>query len=93
MNYETLIDYADCIEDCAEQAGFEGVTFKQDFGPWKKFEEVKTLWFVLDRGIIEEQLDDGTVVKGCKFTLAPVPGSNYTGDNPPEVGASEDEKD
>jgi len=69
MKYENIIKYDECIEDCAEIAGFTGAEFLQDFGPWKKGEKVETMWFILDQGKAEEHTKDGKVIKSCKIGL------------------------
>lgn len=67
--FADLLEYKDLHEACDEMFGFGGVTFKRDFGPWKAGEKVETLWFMLDSAIVEEQSNDGHVVKNCKFQL------------------------
>ena len=89
--FEPLIEYLDLNEASEEMFGFGQVAFKQDFGPWKRGDKVDSLWFMLDKGVVEEQSDDGIVVKGCKFALAAIPGTNYTDPDKPAPGEDEDE--
>jgi hypothetical protein len=71
--FDDLISYDDCEESSEETFGFRGVTFLRDFGPWKKGDDVYSLWFYLDKAVVEEQAPDGDTefqtIKSCKFRL------------------------
>lgn len=67
--FKDLIKYNGLEEACAEAFGFSGVTFLRDFGPWKKDDEVESLWFDLEDGTVEEVSDSGDKVKEAKFKL------------------------
>lgn len=70
--FEDLIDYSRLEEACQDCFGFSGVIFKRDFGPWKKNEFIKSLWFKLDgEPLVEETSDEGKIIRSCKFTLMP----------------------
>lgn len=40
--FESLIDYDEVFEESPEMFGFGGVTFKKDFGPYKKGDKVES---------------------------------------------------
>ena len=69
---EDLIEFEDLQECSPESLAFSGVTFKRDFGPWKKGDKAGFISFELEKSAIKEVDDTGTVVKSCKFTLQPV---------------------
>lgn len=71
--FDDLIEYKDLQEACAELFGFSGVTFKRDFGPWKKgytTPDENSIWFKLEgEPLVKEQGTEGVIVNKCKFSL------------------------
>lgn len=71
-----LIDCEELLEAYAEMFGFEGVTFKRDFGPWKKGDKIERLWFELDGkdgiGIAKQTDTEGVTVAETKFQLVAI---------------------
>ena len=74
--FKDLIDYEgldEACEVCEECFIFSCVTFKRDFGPWKKGQHVDSLWFMLEDAIVEEQDSEGVIGARCKFQLTALP--------------------
>ena len=71
--FKDLIDYEGLEKACEESFGFRYVTFKRDFGPWKKGQHVESLWFMLEDAIVEEQNSEGVVGARCEFQLTALP--------------------
>lgn len=67
-----IFDFDDFVDGCHEFLSFSGVTFKKDFGPWKKGDKVESLVIELCDSAFKEYTNEGEVVKSCKFTIQPV---------------------
>lgn len=78
FDYEVLLDYE------PEEIKFSNVTFKQDFGPWKKGQHVDILWVDFELGQFKEiKIQRGFLVAAtateveiqtCRFKLTPLCG-------------------
>jgi hypothetical protein len=70
--------YSNGPRDC----DFNGVTFKEDFGPWKKGDQAEIICFDLEEMTVGEFATDKdpdaregetVFIKSCEFTLKPRP--------------------
>ena len=67
--FNDLITFVAYEEAREEMFGFSEVTFKRDFGPWKAGQKVDTLWFHIDKGVVETTDSGGAVIDSYKFQL------------------------
>lgn len=67
--FKDLIEYKDLNEASEDMFGFDQVTFKRDFGPWKAGDKADNLWFLTDGAIVQEFDANGALMKICSFRL------------------------
>lgn len=66
---ERIVDYESVADAGPDGVSVVEVTFKLDFGPWKKGQKVDCL--ALDGDILTEWSDEGEKLKTCKVKMVP----------------------
>lgn len=56
--FNDLLSYNELEEACADAFGFGDVTMLRDFGPLKKGQKIKQLWFMTETGIVRAWIYD-----------------------------------
>ncbi len=68
---EQVVDYEELVGANGENIIVGKVTFKKDFGPWKKGHTTDALTLQLKEAKLVEWSSDGEIVKTCPVKLVP----------------------
>ena len=72
--FDDLFEFKALYEACPEYFSFGDVTFKRDFGPWKRGETVSEISCSIEgEPLMTQHGENGQVVKQCGYSLVATP--------------------
>lgn len=67
--FSAVISYEELLEACSEMFGFGKVTLLRDFGPLKAGQQVGSLWFWFETGMVKVYSEDDILEQTFQFRL------------------------
>jgi len=76
---DEIVEYGDFIDGDASSISFAAITFKKDFGPWKKGQKIDSLTLQFCQlgednapcPTLQEWSFDGDLIRECRVKLVP----------------------